>query len=61
MLGVFPVNILLSLMVTNYILKVGVEVLLTPLTLVVVDFLKRSENEDYYDYNTVFNPFRIEL
>jgi uncharacterized integral membrane protein (TIGR00697 family) len=59
-LGVFPPEIMLSLMVTNYILKVGIEVILTPLTLQVIRWLKRVENEDYYDYNTNFNPFRLD-
>ncbi|HLA43507.1 MAG TPA: queuosine precursor transporter [Aggregatilineales bacterium] len=56
-LGVFPVELLLSLIVTNYIFKVGIEVLLTPVTIRVVQELKRVENEDYYDRNTDFNPF----
>jgi hypothetical protein len=42
-------------------LKVGLEVILTPITLVVVNWLKRTENEDYYDYNTDFNPFKLDL
>lgn len=46
-----------SIVISNYIFKVGVEVLLTPLTYAVVGFLKRAENEDYYDRNTDFNPF----
>lgn len=58
-LGVFPVELLLSLIVTNYILKVGLEVLLTPVTLQIIKHLKRVENEDYYDHQTNFNPFRL--
>jgi uncharacterized integral membrane protein (TIGR00697 family) len=60
-LGVFPPELLLSLIVTNYILKVGIEVIFTPVTLLVVRFLKKAENEDYYDYNTDFNPFHVEV
>lgn len=59
-LGVFPAELLITLIVTNYILKVGIEVLLTPFTLQFVKFLKRAEKEDYYDYDTRFNPFRFE-
>lgn len=59
-LGVFPAELLVTLMVTNYILKVGLEVIMTPLTLQVIQWLKRAENEDYYDYNTDFNPFRLD-
>ena len=46
-------------MISNYIFKVGVEVLFTPITYAVVNFLKRTEHEDYYDTNTDFNPFTI--
>ena len=58
-LGVFPWEILPSLMLTNYIFKVGIEILLTPLTVRVIGVLKRAENEDYYDRDTNFNPFKI--
>lgn len=60
-LGVFPPSLLLSLIVTNYILKVGIEVLFTPITLRVVQALKSAEQEDYYDDNTSFNPFRVDF
>lgn len=60
-LGVFPPGIFLSLIITNYILKVGVEVVFTPLTLQVIQHLKQAEQEDYYDHNTEFNPFHIRL
>lgn len=58
-LGVFPTSLLVSLIVTNYIFKVGIEVILTPITLQVVNLLKRVENEDYYDTDTDFNPFHL--
>jgi queuosine precursor transporter len=61
LLGVFPSELMLSLIVTNYILKVGIEVILTPITLMVVPALKRAENEDYYDTDTDFNPFHVNL
>lgn len=57
-LGVFPWEIFLSLVVANYIFKVGIEVLMTPATYGVVNGLKRAEREDFYDTNTNFNPFR---
>lgn len=57
--GVFPWEIFASLVVANYIFKVGVEALMTPATYAVVNLLKRSEQEDYYDRNTNFNPFRV--
>ncbi len=52
--GVFPWVIFPSLLLTNYLFKCGVEVLMTPVTYWVVGFLKRAENEDYYDRGTRF-------
>ncbi len=60
-LGVFPMEILLSLIVTNYIIKVGFEAVLTPLTYRVVNTLKAAEHEDYYDRDTDFNPFKMSV
>ena len=58
--GVFPWSLFLTLTVANYLFKVGVEVIMTPVTYWVVGILKRSEHEDVYDRDTNFNPFRIE-
>lgn len=49
----------LKVMGANYGLKVLWEVLLTPATYRVVAWLKRVENEDYYDRDTNFTPFRL--
>jgi uncharacterized integral membrane protein (TIGR00697 family) len=57
--GVFPWSIALTLIVTNYIFKVGIEALMTPFTYRIVNGLKRAEGEDYYDHDTDFNPFRV--
>lgn len=61
LLGVFPPEIMLSLIVTNYILKVGFEAILTPFTYRMVKMLKAAEHEDYYDRDTDFNPFRLSV
>lgn len=55
--GVWDNSLLWTVFVSNYIFKVGIEVLFTPITYAVVGFLKRAENEDYYDHDTRFNPF----
>jgi len=57
--GVFPSSLILTLIISNYVFKTAVEVLFTPVTYKVVGFLKRKENEDYYDKDTNFNPFTI--
>jgi uncharacterized integral membrane protein (TIGR00697 family) len=48
--GVFPWEIFLSLVVTNYILKSGIEVLATPFTYWACAFLKRKEGVDVFDF-----------
>lgn len=60
-LGVFPIELMLSLIVTNYIFKVGIEVVFTPITLAVIRLLKTKENEDYFDRDTDFNPFKLDV
>jgi queuosine precursor transporter len=50
----------IAVMLTNYALKVGWEAIATPFTYRVVSFLKRAENEDYYDRKTKFTPFSLE-
>ena len=50
---------LTTVTLTQYVLKSGWEILATPLTYKVVGFLKRAENEDYYDRDTDFTPFSL--
>lgn len=57
--GVFPWSLFWNLVVANYIFKVAIEVLFTPVTYRIVGFLKRAEGEDYYDRETDFNPFAL--
>ena len=57
--GVFTNDIIVPLIVSNYIFKVGVEVVFTPLTYAIVAYLKRTECVDTYDRGTNFNPFRL--
>lgn len=56
---VFPLDVLIQICVSNYILKVGIEVLFAPLTIMIIQKIKRIEEEDYYDMKTNFNPFKI--
>lgn len=51
----------LTVMVTNWAMKVGWEALLTPVTYIVVNALKRREGLDVYDAGTNFTPFRTRL
>ena len=57
--GVWPTEELVSVTLTQYVLKSSWEIVATPLTYQVVAFLKRSEHEDYYDRDTDFTPFSL--
>jgi len=57
--GVLPDELLIAVVLSNYIFKVGVEVLFTPITYLIVRFLKKGEGIDVYDRGTNFNPFAI--
>jgi hypothetical protein len=59
--GTLPSPLLLAVIASNYVFKCGVEALATPITYRVVNGLKRSEREDYYDYDTNFSPFSVEV
>jgi len=55
--GIIPDDKLPVVMLSQFLIKVGVEVTFTPLTYRVVNALKRAEQEDFYDRHTDFNPF----
>jgi hypothetical protein len=57
--GLIPDNRLPQIMLVQFVSKVGLEVLFTPITYAVVGWLKRAEREDYYDTDTDFNPFTL--
>jgi uncharacterized integral membrane protein (TIGR00697 family) len=55
--GTRPLGVIWSLIVSGYLIKVIYETLMTPVTYAIVNFLKRTERVDYFDYETNFNPF----
>ena len=55
----WPTETLIAIMATQFVLKVGWEVLLTPVTYAVVGWLKRKEGLDLYDEKTAFTPFAL--
>ena len=57
--GLWSSDKLLAIMLTQYVLKSGWEIIATPLTYKIVGFLKRAEHEDYYDRHTRFTPFSL--
>lgn len=60
-LGVWDTHLVISVMLSNYLLKVGWETVLTPVTYKVVAFIKRREGIDVFDVGTDFTPFRIKV
>jgi uncharacterized integral membrane protein (TIGR00697 family) len=57
--GKWPIEQLLSVTMTQYVLKTSWEVLATPLTYQLVGALKRAEHEDHFDRDTNFTPFTL--
>ena len=56
-----PWKYLLLLIFWQWVIKVSYEILAIPLTYLITNYLKRVENEDHYDYQTNFNPFRLKI
>ena len=59
--GIIPDDKLPTVMVAQFITKVAVEVVFTPVTYWIVGALKRVEHEDYYDRDTKFTPFSLNV
>jgi uncharacterized integral membrane protein (TIGR00697 family) len=57
--GIIPDAMLVSSILAGWLIKVIVEVVMTPVTYKVVAALKKAEAEDYYDRDTNFNPFIV--
>ena len=57
--GIIPDEQLPKVMLAQFVGKVAVEVVFTPVTYKIVAFLKRAEHEDYYDRRTNFTPFSL--
>ena len=57
----WPVDQMMMVMASQFVLKVSWEALLTPVTYAVVGFLKRREGVDVYDVDTNFSPFKARL
>ena len=59
-LGEWERSQVVAVLISNFVLKVLVEAVMTPVTYAVVGFLKRAEQEDFYDRGTDFNPFKLD-
>jgi len=54
-------GLVIKVLITQWVLKVSWEVILTPITYMVVNFLKRHEGVDVFDRHTNFTPFRTQV
>jgi uncharacterized integral membrane protein (TIGR00697 family) len=59
--GIIPDDKLPLVMLSQFVAKVGVEVVFTPVTYAIIGWLKRVEHEDYYDRDTRFTPFTLKV
>jgi uncharacterized integral membrane protein (TIGR00697 family) len=59
--GIWPTEQVVHVAMAQYLLKTSWEIVATPLTYAVVNFLKRRESEDFYDRETRFNPFSASI
>jgi hypothetical protein len=57
--GTLTPEVMVNISLTEWTLKCVYEIVATPLTYAVVNYLKRAEREDYYDHHTDFNPFKV--
>ncbi|MBS1821332.1 MAG: queuosine precursor transporter [Acidobacteria bacterium] len=57
--GTVPLKVMGNMIVTSYVLKVAYEVLATPLTYLVINWLKRTEHADAFDWHESFSPFAL--
>ena len=58
-IGRFDLSFIAIASLTHWAAKVGYEAAATPLTYTVVNYLKKKEAIDTYDYETNFNPFLV--
>ena len=56
---VFPWELFATLVLTNYLLKMLIEILVMPVTYLSVWFLKKAEGMDVYDRGIKYNPFKF--
>jgi uncharacterized integral membrane protein (TIGR00697 family) len=58
--GIMPNDLVVTLMVSQFVAKTAVEIAFLPVTTRVVAYLKRADGVDHYDRDTDFNPFKLE-
>ncbi len=54
--GIYSTSILMVMALSNYLFKTVIEIVFTPLTYIVVNFFKKHDNIDTFDYGVSYNP-----
>lgn len=57
--GIFPINALLTMIVTQALIKTVFEIVVLPLTVFIVKKVKQKEEIDTFDYSISYNPFSL--
>lgn len=57
--GILPLQVLLKLILTQLLMKTGYEILVLPITNRVVKWVKKREEENVFDNDISYNPFKI--
>lgn len=58
---IMPQEVIWQIICTQYLIKLGYELIMLPVTYLLVNYLKKADNIDYYDTDTAFNPFSLKL
>jgi hypothetical protein len=58
-LGLVPVSEILVMVATQAVLKSLYEIVILPVTIRVVNYIKKMEGSDVYDYSVSFNPLKV--
>ncbi len=59
--AIWPTEQVIHVAMVQYVLKTGWEVVATPFTYLIVNWLKRAEQKDHYDRGTNFTPFSVKV
>ena len=57
--GIFATSDLITVAFSGFVFKVAFEAIATPITYLVIGWLKKAENEDKYDVNVNYNPIKL--
>ncbi|MFN9320247.1 MAG: queuosine precursor transporter [Chitinophagales bacterium] len=57
--GIIPNDILITAIWSGYLFKVVYETIVSPLTVIIVNYIKKKEGVDVYDNNVNYNPLSL--